>query len=60
MGNNVDHREGNRVHGLNWNRTEVMFSEKHMLHRKFMESAAIEYSAERLCNRGPSVQISEM
>ncbi len=60
MGKLVDRREGTRAHGLNWNRTEMMFCEKHMWRRKMMESAAIEYSAERLCNRGPSVQMSDM
>ncbi len=45
---------------LDWNKTELILCEKHMQHRKFLDSLAIEYSPDKLCNNGPSMHISEM
>ncbi len=54
------HLRQGRGHTLEENRTEIVLYEKQFWKRKFLESLAILYSSENLCNAGPSVRVSSM
>ncbi len=54
------HLHSSQEHELQANHTEVPMYEKLGVRRKLVESLAILYSPQFLCNTGPSINISDM
>ncbi len=48
------------AHKLDYNRTVSILHKKHSVRRKFLESLAIRFGPDALCNSGSSMNISEM